>query len=160
MLILRLRWVIMGFTSEAIKLFNEVRGKLEEALGKSIDKALESLRTRARNTPSLIMTSGLPQTLAYIASKSNGKLYTALFSGGRASGVKDEDAGYTAYLYVIMKFLAKVKALDTEPRSIEEVVKAIEKLDENPQQTAFTQEVLMELLLEFKKIAEALVESK
>lgn len=149
----------MGFTGEAIELFNDVREKLKKAIVDKGANPLKSLRTRARNTPSMIMTSGLTQTLAFLASKSNGELYSILYRGEtKQSKAKEEEAGYTAYLYVIMRFLGKNKLLTEEPESLEKVIKAIKQLDENPHQALVVQNILMEFLLEFKKITEALIE--
>ncbi len=153
----------MGFTSKAIEMFDEVRSRLEKIIQNKEDLSdtLRSLRTRARNTPSMIMTSGLTQTLAFLASKSDSKLYSALYKQAKTnSEIKGEEAGYAAYLYVIMRFLRESEMLTEEPANMEKVVEAIKQLDENPQQASITQSLLMEFLLEFKKVTEALIEEE
>lgn len=151
----------MGFTAEAIALMKEilrkVRGREE---GREANKTLKSLRSRARNAPSLIMSSGLPQTLAFIASKSDARYYEYLVAEKQVKGKlkEGEEAGYSAYLYVIMKFLTQQKVLDRMPSSMEEIIDSIERLDRDPQLCSIAQSLLNEFLLEFKKVAEALIE--
>lgn len=142
----------MGISAEAIKAFTEVAGKIEG------QDALKSLRRRARNTPSMIMTSGLPQTLMFILSKSSENYYEHLWGVKKGGLNEDEAAGYSAYLYVIMKFLKEQGLLAKEPRTLKDVIEEIRRLDEEPARASAIQNLLMEFLLEFKKLAEALIE--
>ena len=142
----------MGITAEAINLYKEVTSKVTDR------NALKSLRTRARNTPSMIMTSGLTQTLTFLLSKSSKENYKYLSGTTKEKPKEDEKTGYSAYLYIIMKLLTKQGIIMKEPSTLEEVIDVIKWLDENPDKASIAQNVLMEFLLEFKKIAEALIE--
>jgi len=147
----------MGFTAEAITLMEEILSKIKSA---EVNKrTLRSLRSRARNTPSLIMGLGLPQTLAFIASKSDTEYYGYLVTG-KGEPKDSEESGYSAYLYIIMRFLTQEGVLEKVPSNMEEVVKSIKKLDEDPQLCSVAQSFLNEFLLEFKKVAEALIEEE
>ncbi len=155
----------VGFTAEAIDIMRDVLEKISRAGGeRDVASVKRSLRSRARSVPSLIVSSGLPQILAFLASKSDPGYYEYLVKDvrdtqGRAG--KGESAGYSAYLYVIMRFLAQ-QGLGDElggvPSSIEGVIDAIKKIDEDPNLCSGVQSILLEFLLEFKKIAEALIE--
>ncbi len=145
----------MVFTAHAVNTLNEILTKMSNS------KALKSFRTRARNIPSMMMTTGLPQTLAFLASKADSSYYEYLAIGTKKPNKGEEEAGYAAYLYAIMKFLNEgVGAVSSMPRSIREVMEIIRKIDERPDLGMTIHSLLMEYLLELKKVAEALIEEE
>ncbi len=150
----------MVFTAYAVEVLNEILDKMEKS-SKKDKKALKSLRTRARNTPSMIMTTGLPQTLAFLASKADEDYYKYLAMNAKKPDKEKEEAGYAAYLYAIMKFLSeKINVISKTPSNLREVIEVIKKVDEEPNLSAAIQNLLTEYLLEFKKLAEALIEEE
>gem|GEM_PF-2979753 len=155
----------MGFTAEAIDLMRDVLEKISKAGDeREATSVRRSLRSRTRTIPSLMVSSGLPQTLAFLASKSDPRYYEYLVKEAQSAQEKTgkgESAGYSAYLYVVMKFLTRQglsSGPGSIPSSIDEVVDVIKKIDEDPNLCSMVQSILLEFLLEFKKIAEALIE--
>ena len=151
----------MGFTAEAVELFKDDTEKMKSLINKRcIDDSLKSLRTRARSTPSIIMTNGLPQTLAFVISKSNNELYSNLSEQRefkKEIEINSDEAGYTAYLYVVINFLYNNKLIKCKPKNLKEAVEVVKELDDDPRQASVVQNVLIDFLLEFKKISEALI---
>lgn len=145
----------MVFTAHAVNTLNEILTKMSNS------KALKSFRARARNIPSMMMTTGLPQTLAFLASKADSNYYEYLATGTEKPNKGGEEAGYAAYLYAVMKFLNEVVgAVSSMPKSIREVMEIIRKIDEEPDLSLTIHSLLMEYLLELKKVAEALIEEE
>ena len=143
-----------GYTGTAINRFMEVYGLIKG------DKEKEkTLRARARSAPSLVASHGAAAALAFLLSKSSKEVFEKLVSGGKPEKLGNEEAGYTLYLYAIYRFLHDdLKKIDT-CSDLECIAKEIARLDEESQ-WRMLEEPLLDFMVEFKKVAEALLEKE
>jgi len=140
--------IILGMTSKAIKMINEVTEIING--DKSVE---ESVLSRIRSFPSMLQSSGLAPSLAYLLSKSNKELYEELWSKKRS---KREELGYTIYLYVVARFIRDEFGYRVE--KWEDLMKFIREIDENKENSGLVYQFLLEFLTELKKIGEATLE--
>ena len=146
-----------SMTGVAVKIFREVYG----FCGGNKDWE-KSLRSRARTVPALIASDGLISTVAFLMSKSDGKMFESLLTGGSLENYRKEKekAGYTLYLYALYRFLSGEKGLIGECKDFVCLAKELEKLDLERGRAAAASELALKFTVEFKKLAEALLEGE
>ncbi len=143
-----------GYTGIAINRFMEVYNIIKGK--KEIEK---SLRARARSAPSLVASHGAAAALAFLLSKSSKEGFEKLVSGEELEKVGKEEAGYTLYLYAIYRFLHDDLEKIDDCSNLECLAKEIARLDEEGQWRVL-EEPLLDFMVEFKKVAEALLEKE
>ncbi len=146
-----------SLTGVAVKIFREVYG----FCGGNKDWE-RSLRSRARNVPALIASNGLVSTIAFLMSKSNGKMFGSLLTGGSLEKYRNEKekAGYTLYLYALYRFLSGEKGLIGKCKDFVCLARELEKLDSDRRRAAAASELALAFTVEFKKLADALLEGE
>ena len=142
--------IALGKTSKAIEMIDEVKKIIDG--NKDIE---ESVLTRIRSFPSMLQSSGLAPSLAYLLSKSDNNSYEKLWKGEKPSG-KKEELGYTIYLYVVAKFIKNEFGYEVE--KWEDLIKFLREMDESKENSGVIHQFLLEFLTEFKKIGEATLE--
>jgi len=150
--------IALGTTSKAIEMIDEVKKIMKIIDGnKDINKDIEeSVLARIRSFPSMLQSSGLAPSLAYLLSKSDNNSYEKLWRGEKPSGKKKEELGYTIYLYVVVKFIKNEFGYEVE--KWEDLIKFLREMDESKENSGVIHQFLLEFLTEFKKIGEATLE--
>ena len=147
--------MLPSITGEAAEIFADVRGLIADR------KEWEaSLRTRARSMPSLIASHGIVSALAFLMSKSNDKMFRELLGGGVKNNYGREEAGYTLYLYVLYRFLGGRHGFLGECGDMECLLGELVRLDSDVAAAAAAGSLALEFAVEFKKLADALLEGE
>jgi len=150
----------MGLTARAISHLTSALSLLEQLEdGRRRKDVEESLLTRIRSFPSIALSHGLTPSLAYLAAKSSKIGYEELWNNKLNKDMSKEEASYTLYLYIISLFLKEdLGLLENEgltDKRMGKLLNLIKELDENPSLLSAVSDMVMEFLVELKKVGEA-----
>ncbi|MGC8870867.1 MAG: type III-B CRISPR module-associated protein Cmr5 [Brevinematia bacterium] len=146
-----------------VEIFDEVYDKIlrhavqRDKFPKEMEK---SLRQRSREIPSLIQEIGLIGALSYCFSKGY-KYYPQILDA--LKGVqriddlaKETDAGYSIYLYFLLRGIEQIKILDVDHTKPYE---AIKELSNNLDRARIIERLIMSYLVEIKRLCEGSLRS-
>lgn len=168
----------LGYVEEALRgvsllwdLVEACREGLPEKEKKEVSGA--GVARRAKDLPSMVSSAGLVPALTFYMSKADQEIYQRLYSylrgrGGDVHGVCSaapgdlrkelggkEGAGYAALLALAAAFLAETGYLDPEPVDYRSLAEALRGLAAGTVRALAAERLLLEYLVEVKKLAEA-----
>ncbi|MDT7886690.1 MAG: type III-B CRISPR module-associated protein Cmr5 [Thermoproteota archaeon] len=157
--------------NNAIDLFDTVYEKIfKEFKAEKVPSIETSLRQRSREMPSLIQEIGIVGALSYCFAKGN-KYYPELINileskdKSREQETKDvlskikkePDAGYSVYLYILLKAIDNTKLLQI---NVKDPYSAIKNLSQNLDKARIIERAIMPYLLQIKRLCEGMLRAK
>lgn len=157
--------------NNAIDLFDTVYEKIfKEFKTEKVPSIETSLRQRSREMPSLIQEIGIVGALSYCFAKGNKyypELINILESKDKSkeqetkdvlSKIKKEpDAGYSVYLYILLKAIDDTKLLQI---NVKDPYSAIKNLSQNLDKARIIERAIMPYLLQIKRLCEGMLRAK
>jgi CRISPR type III-B/RAMP module-associated protein Cmr5 len=157
--------------NNAIDLFDTVYEKIfKEFKTEKVPSIETSLRQRSREMPSLIQEIGIVGALSYCFAKGNKyypELINILESKDKSkeqetkdvlSKIKKEpDAGYSVYLYILLKAIDDTKLLQI---NVKDPYSAIKNLSQNLDKARIVERAIMPYLLQIKRLCEGMLRAK
>jgi CRISPR-associated protein (Cas_Cmr5). len=151
---------IYSLVKKSIELFDRIYTSIRKPQEdeKKVSNLESSLRARSREMPSLIQEIGLIGALSYCFSKGN-EYYAEIIKIIEDKSNKDKikeyaektNAGYSIYLYILLKAINHTKILQVE---VDKPYEAIKQLSQNLNKTRIIERMIMPYLLQIKRLCE------
>jgi hypothetical protein len=157
--------------NNAVELFDIVYEKIFKEFKAEKAPSIEtSLRQRSREMPSLIQEIGIIGALSYCFAKGNEyypELINILESDGKTkeqemknvlSKIKKEpDAGYSVYLYILLKAIDNTNLLKVD---IKDPYSVIKNFSQNLDKAKIIERAIIPFLLQIKRLCEGMLRAK
>jgi hypothetical protein len=154
--------------NNAVELFDIIYEKIFKEFKTEEAPSIEtSLRQRSREMPSLIQEIGIIGALSYCFAKGNEyypELINILESDDRSKELemknvlskikKEPDAGYSVYLYILIKAIDNTRLLKVD---IKDPYSIIKNLSQNVDKARIVERAIMPHLLQVKRLCEGML---